>query len=331
MIAPGENISFYLLIGISKNIVDAFPINQYNIFSSSLKESEFRGLLDDLQYNGSELDVEEAIDYLDKTGLTEKSVILSSISSDNLYKFYAFIKIVAPSNIQLYASFEAKLDNEVNKFSLFEFVSRENSDFRYLSTYPFDRNDFTSTVLSIINGMDIFFRLKDDSFIYKIVGLYLEADLVTRDYVKFLLYVFTLEMLNIDDTHHNISYKFARLPAIMLGYDKETSSLVYKNLKKVYDIRSKIVHTASFEKLTTDLVKYLSFIISGIFSTLLYADLDLFKEDKKVLKELFNKANELGFGERHKLINHNIEGSRFIIKGNVEKVKLDLFPNIKKD
>lgn len=316
MITGAKKISFLFLTGISKWILEELALEQYDIFSTKINSPDFNRFFKSVQYNGVEYNLKEEIKTIKKNRLEDKCVLLYSNNPNKLFlKFYDFLKIITPSNINIFFSVDAILDEETNKYYFLDFHSADSADHRFLKENPFDK-DAPLIIVAIKRALPVFFKVEEDSYLYKIIDLYMEAELVKKNYVRLLLYISILEML-IDNDGRDITYKTSRLPAVLLGYDIDTSRIIYNNIKEIYSIRSKMVHKAKFDKVTSEIVEYLSYLISDLFFTLL----NLKKEEK----ELFNITTELGFGQRSSLLSSNI----LEIKRNKLKLKKDLFPKEK--
>jgi hypothetical protein len=305
MISDSKKISFLILGGIKNEILSYMLKKENGIDKCNIDSSTFLSFLNKVSTNGLEGAIKDRMKELSINPLVKDYVVLFCDGDYNKLKnLYLFLKIIKPSNIFIDSYFYAKKNEETDDFTLSDFVIINNSIHSYQNKPEFISTGFTNSIINFKELFKTFIVLDNSSYLLRIMDLYMEADDHTQDYVKLILYVSVLEMLNVDDTQHNITYKVARLPAVLLGINEEISEKVFKNIKRIYKIRCELVHEAKFDNINSEINEYLSNIISNIFLTLLSLDkIDLRSNSTK--KSLFNVVNNLGFGQREKLFTEN--------------------------
>ena len=92
-----------------------------------------------------------------------------------------------------------------------------------------------------------------------------------------------------------ILYKIRRLCAILVGWDKHTCQEVYSKMSKAYDVRSKLIHTGTNSLHEGNYLKFINSIVSEILILIIL-------NENLEKKDFFSLSNELGFGDKHKLI-----------------------------
>lgn len=86
-----------------------------------------------------------------------------------------------------------------------------------------------------------------------------------------------------------IGYRIARNCAVLLGNSKNESDAIFKDIRKIYKIRSKIVHSGDISKCDEELVKIVRHYIRESIKKMIQLG-----EDKE---KILSKINTLGFGE----------------------------------
>lgn len=107
--------------------------------------------------------------------------------------------------------------------------------------------------------------------------------------LAFLSLMISLEtMLNPSD--HELRYRVSRNTAILLGQDKEESEAIFKDVKKSYDTRSKLIHTGQSKEVIKDNVLKLRHYVRESIK-----EINLINKSKEKLADMLNSC---GFGQR---------------------------------
>ena len=95
------------------------------------------------------------------------------------------------------------------------------------------------------------------------------------------------------------------------GENESKSEILFKNIKLIYDLRSKIIHGTEFDDdLVSEYLKYLQNIVSKIIIELLIHGIEN-------IETLNYKITKIGFGDRNKISNNWKE---FAFNQNLEKI-----------
>lgn len=127
-------------------------------------------------------------------------------------------------------------------------------------------------------------------------------DFKTMEYISLCI---ALE--SIVDGKSELNYRIKRNIAILIGQDKDTSNLIFKNIGKIYDLRSSIVHSSNYKN--SDLEEYLPYL-RDIVSVLL---IELIFQNIVELTALNSILTQSGFGEKERLT-ENYMGFKFTNK-----------------
>ncbi|MFC1803975.1 hypothetical protein ACFL0D_08440, partial [Thermoproteota archaeon] len=107
--------------------------------------------------------------------------------------------------------------------------------------------------------------------------------------LAFLSLMISMETLFNPKERGEVTHKISRNCAVLLGKDKEDSDKIFKQIKKIYEARSQIVHSGKTSKFKR---KYM-LIIRDYIRRSIVKMLDLNEEKEEILRKL----NTLGFGE----------------------------------
>jgi hypothetical protein len=92
-----------------------------------------------------------------------------------------------------------------------------------------------------------------------------------------------------------LSYRLKRTTAILCGNTESDSSTIFKNLTKVYNLRSKIVHGENYTP--QDIYSKIEYLQNLVSRTLI----ELLIHNITKNTDLDNLITSLGFGQRNKL------------------------------
>ena len=107
--------------------------------------------------------------------------------------------------------------------------------------------------------------------------------------LSFLSLMISLETL-FNPGHQELRYRVSRNTAVILGKEKEDSKTIFREIKDLYDKRSKIVHTGNSNIINEeDLLKLRHYVRESI------KVINNIGETKDELLEILNSC---GFGER---------------------------------
>ncbi len=136
---------------------------------------------------------------------------------------------------------------------------------------------------------------QNKDLVRRMVELWLTSRRTPYFDVKFILYVTILEMFI--DGNAELTYRLSRSVAIFLGETRENSEEIYKNMKTLYNARSKYLHNG------TENSDGQSEINAQRYARALIAKLITFSADfKSPIADIRSEIDKLGFGECRLLI-----------------------------
>lgn len=225
--------------------------------------------------------------------------IFYSKNNSTLKELYNFFRIIKKSKLRIITEIQFYKDSPGYSASDNSgAVSSQLASEDFLVFYQ-DKSKFIAILwekyFQIINKKT---RTELENKIVKTVRLLNDADYFYESHLKLIFLVMILEMISLSGDKEAVKFKIRRTIAVLVGYDKELSERIYQNLSKIYDDRSSVLHSASdkhLDKIDLEKIDYLYCLVSEIAVTLL-----LIKDEKN--KTVFDLANQIGFGEREKLI-----------------------------
>ncbi len=243
---------------------------------------------------------------------------LECIEEEVFFECRNVLRIIFPSDIQI--------RNVIH----FQFFDKKYLSYTSYSEYPFHYSGFDynvdyfllfleETVPDINNFIKLYFDRKDSiSYLNMIVFNYL-ASIKASPHLEFISLCICLESLVVGA--NDISYRIRRNLAVLCGDKPYRSELIFKNVKNVYDLRSRIVHGSKYEyEQLKDYLIYLRALISRmIIEIILHNITDLVDLDKKL--------TSTGFGENSKL-SENYTNLKLNINTYVEIISKEL-PKVK--
>ena len=172
----------------------------------------------------------------------------------------------------------------------------------------------------------LFYNEKDISSINKFITSYYDEYLKNNylkntiqhywngfetNYYHFSFLAFCISLESIINGRNELLYRIARSVAIIAGENESKSEILFKNIKLIYDLRSKIIHGTEFDDdLVSEYLKYLQNIVSKIIIELLIHGIEN-------IETLNYKITKIGFGDRNKISNNWKE---FAFNQNLEKI-----------
>ena len=106
--------------------------------------------------------------------------------------------------------------------------------------------------------------------------------------LSFLSLMIAMEVL-FNPGSHELSYRISRNCAVLLGKSKEESFKLFSQMKIIYDVRSRIIHSGNQSEFKYEYISLLRHYVREAIKTMIFID-----ENKEVI---LTKINTLGFGE----------------------------------
>lgn len=209
---------------------------------------------------------------------------------DDIESVWKLLLIIFPGDIQI--------SNIVHYYETEDVGGAYMTQFEEIETGEYPGNLLISDDKDIPEINDFFKNVFDKINQHKTyIGLLIENYLVSfhasHSHYKYLNLCMALE-----STVHGseeVSYKLRRNIAVLCGADYYNSEIIHDNIKKLYSLRSKIIHGENF-----DIAKVESYIphITALVSRTI---IELLAHNISSSEELNNIITGLGYGERAKI------------------------------
>lgn len=131
---------------------------------------------------------------------------------------------------------------------------------------------------------------KNKDLIRRMVELWLTSRRTPLFDVKFILHVTILEMFI--DGNAELTYRLSRSVAIFLGETKENSEEIYKNMKKLYNARSKYLHNGEENRDNQNEINALHYARALIVRLITFSS-----AFNSSITDIRSEIDKLGFGE----------------------------------
>lgn len=278
--------SFY---NLSKFDFSAFSIRILNIESD-----EFREHIKNLnpEFEGGNFAFFNSIIDKVKTDKIDRYAIIKNnwkdFSKQEIYNVHILLLIIFPCGLQI--------DNIVHFMEENNFVQRAymtNLENKYIHTddyLSFD-DDFLEEANEFINL--VFNRINYNNYIGLSIENYLNSFNVSHLHFAYIALCMCLENLIVGS--QELSYRLKRTASILCGSSENHSSTIFKNLNKIYQLRSKIVHGEVYtaEEIYIK-IEYLKSFVSRLIIELLLHNIPTTKQLDPII-------TKLGFGQRDKI------------------------------
>lgn len=170
------------------------------------------------------------------------------------------------------------------------------------SKFVLEGNEF----LELENFYEKYKQVKQNKdLIRRMVELWLTSRRTPYFDVKFILHVTILEMFI--DGNAELNYRLSRNIAIFLGATKENSEEIYKNMRKLYNARSKYLHNGEENRDIQNEINAQHYARALIVKLITFS-----AEFNSSIKDIRSEIDKLGFGDcrllEESLKNSNQEG-----------------------
>lgn len=209
-------------------------------------------------------------------------------SKQEIYDVHILLLILFPSGLQIEHIAHFVEDNN--------FVQRSSfSSLEVKYTVLDDYLNFDDDLLSEANEFIhlVFKRMNFKNYIGLSIENYINSFTVSHLHFAYIALCMSLE--NLISGSQELSYRLKRTTAILCGRTESDSDTIFKNLNKIYKLRSKIVHGDNYSPAEIDSkMEYLQNLVSRVLIELLIHNIP----NNSDLDSLITK---LGFGQRSKL------------------------------
>lgn len=202
-----------------------------------------------------------------------------------IHNLFNFLLILFPSTLSVEYILDYNIVIDDLRFSS-SFHNETNISSRD-SYLLFNEDKLDEVNLFIEKYFEIYLEIK---YLKSSIQNYLNAFDSNYFHFSFIAFCICLESITVGKAELN--YRIARNIAVICGKDRETSAVIFKNIKKIYNLRSEIVHGTEFsDDKVSDYLYYLELICSKLITELL-------KHNVNNIDSLNEKITTLGFGER---------------------------------
>ncbi|MEY4538586.1 MAG: Apea-like [Bacteroidota bacterium] len=208
----------------------------------------------------------------------------------DIVNVWKILLIMFPSDLQIEHELDYQFENNffqrISKSTVERKITGENSENSLMASDDDieEINEFIKTV---------FDSLKLDNYLGFAIDNYLTSYSASHFHYQYLTLCISLE--NIIYGNQEITYRLRRNVSILCGQDECSCNIIFENLKKLYALRSKIIHGDSYEiKIVIEYLKPIKSIVSRTIIELLVHNFDK-------IEKLNHRLTEIGFGDRNKI------------------------------
>lgn len=221
------------------------------------------------------------------------------VLEDDIMLVEEILKIIFPSDLSL--NFVDRFVIKDNKASFgssvqYQFKQSGHAHQNYLIV---NTNEFTN----VNRFIELFFQnYTNMGYLKNVWEAYLSSFHQTFKKMEYISLCISLE--SIIEGKQELNYRIKRNVAILIGQDKKTSNLIFKNIGKIYELRSSIVHSSKYSNSTIEeYLPYLRDIVSVLLIELIFQNIN-------DLVRLNSLLTESGFGDKQNL-SENYVGFKF--------------------
>jgi hypothetical protein len=289
-----------VIVGADDDIL-ALDIVQLNVQVFKVNSDEFRNEIRQLNphnkrfkdnYRAFELD-----DYLQR--LQDNAFVLYPIDRTKRVSFLTFriiqwgLQIVFPCDLHLVSEITFDVGSEN------DYLWTHRATFKYLRGFVNDKPKLLSFGQSTATDVNAFLNLyfekvKNAKYleiaIHSYIGHFIQNDL----WIAYITLMIALE--SITKSESEISHQLSRYCAVINSNSKQEGEVIYANMKKLYDLRSKIVH--GDDKVKSEKIKAFYPTLLAITSQTL---VELISHNILEKKELQSSVYSHGYGEKQQL------------------------------
>lgn len=196
--------------------------------STFTREEEFlERIIDDFQY-----------DHVQRYAIIKKTK--EKFGPRKIDDIYNFLLILFPSTLTVEYILDYNFDSGNLRYSS-SFHNDQKEIGNREEQLEFDEDEIENINKFIEAYAEIYQSL---NYLKSSIIHYINAFDSNRSHLCFIAFCICLE--SITNGNSEINYRIARNVAVICGKDEESSKIIFKNIKKIYDLRSKIVHGSDF-------------------------------------------------------------------------------------
>lgn len=258
-----------------------------------IKTNEFKEYIKELNPNFETANFTFFKDIIEETQINEERFAIifddyKKFNEEQAYNIYKILLILFPSGLQIDSIIHFRVDDE-----FIQRAAMSKLENPYVSTddYLFFEDEFLPEANEYIQR--IFNNINYKNYIGLSIENYIQSFNASHLHFSYLALCMSLE--NLIYGNQELSYRLKRTVSILCGISKNRTSIIFKNLGKIYNLRSKIIHGESYSNKEIFIkIDYLKKLVSRVLIELLIHNIGSNKELDIII-------TELGFGQRHKI------------------------------
>lgn len=278
-----------LIISNSNSDLSLLKFKEFDILN--VKSEEFLSFCENTFTREDEfldkIDEEFKYDGIHRFAIVKKSK--EKFGERKLHNVFSFLLILFPSVLTVEYVLGYNIVTEKLRYSDSFYNDQKSHSIRE-EFLQFEEND----VNEINNFIEVYFETFENiNYLKSSIQNYLNA--FDSNYSHFSFIAFCICLESITDGNTELIYRIARNVAVICGKDENSSMIIFKNIKKAYGLRSKIVHGSEFsDDIVSDYLYYLEAICSKLI-------VELLKHNITDIGQLNEKITGLGFGQKEKI------------------------------
>ncbi len=283
------------ILRYTKIDLSIFDFSQQDIKILDIESDEFNEYIKNLNpdfYGGNNNFFnsirEEIYSERDKKYAIIKNNPLINYNVDEIYKVFDILLILFPSAIQIQYSVHFQEEHSfTQRTRMVTLTDKYQAEEKYL-----DIDNLSVAKIANLNKLIklIYPRLIFTNYIGLCYDNYYNSFTASHTHFSYITLCMSLE--NLVNGPQELSYRLKRNSAVIAGHNTLTGQILFKNLTKVYNLRSKIVHGETFsQRDVIEKIGYLRGLVSRIIVELLIHNIE-----KNI--DLGDIITTLGYGQR---------------------------------
>lgn len=209
-------------------------------------------------------------------------------NKQEIYNVHILLLILFPSGLQIDSIIHFQEDNEFVQRS-----SMSTLENRYVSAddYLYFDDEFLPEANEYIKK--VFKNINYKNYIGLSIENYINSFNASHLHFSYIALCMSLE--NLISGSQELSYRLKRTVSILCGNSEKKSTIIFKNLGKIYNLRSKIVHGEIYSDREIFIkIEYLQNLVSRVLIELLIHNIESNKDLDTIM-------TALGFGQRNQI------------------------------
>ena len=214
-------------------------------------------------------------------------------NENDIYNVFHLLLIIFPSDLSIYwimkyKESEGNVQHSINKYF---FPYNNDNPLTSSEEYLDEINDFINIAFERLNYIN---KQHKNLYVKVTIGNYINSfNQLTLIEYRYLALCIALE--SIISGNNELTYRISRSAAILCGRDKEECETIFNNVKKIYKLRSKIVHGEKFDR--SNLNNYF-IMLRNLVSRVI---IELLIHNIEENRELDDRITAIGYGNRNNI------------------------------